>query len=125
MGPQVPGPKVSDPDQYRQIYLDALAGVAAANQNGSIEAIRLCVLSTGFYGPPNPADTQPMVGDAARIILEALTASVKLPSAAQLPATMLINCSSNSGYERDAFTHAANALGISVTSAGFTLDSAT
>lgn len=125
VGPQVPGPKVSDPDQYRQIYLDAFAGVAAANQNGSIEAIRLCVLSTGIYGPPDPADKQPMVRDAARIILEALTASAKLPSAAQLPTTMLINCSSKSGYERDAFTHAAGALGISVTSDGFTLDSAT
>jgi len=124
VGPRVPGPKVADHDEYRQIYLDAFAEVTAANQNGKIEAMRLCVLSTGVYGPPNPKDKPPMARDAAGVILEALVAAANLPSSAQLPGTMLVNCSNSSGYERDAFTHAATARGITVTSAGFTLDSA-
>jgi len=124
VGPRVGGPIVADHDQYRQIYLDAFAEVTAANQNAKIEAMRLCVLSTGIYGPPNPKDKQPMARDAASVILEALVEAANLASAAQLPATMLVNCSSTQGYERDAFTHAATALGITVSSAGFTLDSA-
>jgi hypothetical protein len=121
VGPRVGGPVITDHKQYAQIYLDAFAEVIAANGNGAIEAIRLCVLSTGIYGPPNPKDKQPMARDAAGVILDALVAGTKLPGAAQLPSTMLVNCSSTMGYERDAFTYAATARGITVTSAGFTL----
>ncbi len=121
VGPRVGGPVVADHKEYAQIYLDAFAEVIAANGNSAIQAIRLCVLSTGVYGPPNPKDKPAMARDAAGVILDALVAGAKLPGAAQLPSTMLVNCSSTMGYERDAFTYAATARGITVTSSGFTL----
>jgi hypothetical protein len=121
VGPRVGGPVIIDHKEYAQIYLDAFAGVIAANGSSAIQAIRLCVLATGLYGPPNPKDKQPMVRDAASVILDALVAAAKLPGAAQLPSTMLVNCSSTMGYERDAFTYAATARGITVANSGFTL----
>lgn len=123
VGPQVQGSKFPDPGLYRQIYVDAFSEVARANKAGAmVEAIRLTMISTGIYGPADPHDAASLAEDAARLIIEALEAAAQLPDASHLPAAMLVNNSEvahPSNKERNAFSAAAKARGIRVTSDGF------
>ena len=115
-----------DPNQYRQIYVDAFSAVASANKNAGagkqIDAIRLTMLSTGIYAGTDPLA---IAREAAGLILDAVEAAAQLTDAASLPLTMLINNTTNGNYpnkEKDAFTQAARARNITVTASGFTLD---
>ena len=135
VGPMLPTLKSLDPKQYEQIYVDALAGVAEHNAavakggNGSpVVALRLVMVSTGIYGPqpPDGKEAEAVRCAVAGLILDAVCAVAKTAAAKDLPTTMLINCATVAGrktpsYEIDAFTNAAEARGITVTSEGFEL----
>jgi hypothetical protein len=127
VGPIIHQGVIGDRDQYRQIYVDALDSVAAANRaaasNGRIEALRITMLSTGIYSAGLPAaQATALARDAATLILDALAAAAAGPAVADLPATILINTATPVSKEIDAFTYAAGQRKLAVTAAGFVLD---
>jgi hypothetical protein len=131
VGPHLPT-RIVERDPFRQVYVDALEAVAmaqrAAGPSAPRVALRLTLLSTGIYGGilPNTPDTvvKALNRDVAALVLEAAAAAAKGPHATDLPATILVNADRRTqpGKEVDAFTHAAAARGIQVSSTGFDFD---
>jgi hypothetical protein len=132
VGPVLSGTKIPDPGQYLQIYLDALNAVAEENKSAAakatngkaerIEGLRMTMVSTGIYAPPDADDAAAVRAEAAGLILDAIATAAAGPDALHLPTTFLINCGSPTSDEIDAFSNAAKALNITATEEGFTLD---
>ena len=126
VGPVIDGGVIADRDQYRGIYAAALDSVAAANRDAvpaqRIDALRLTMLSTGIYSQGlSAAQAAALARDAATLILEAIAVAASGPHAADMPAMILINTAKPVSKEIDAFTHAANERGLSVTADGFAI----
>lgn len=110
---------IVDTGAYQQIYADALDAIAAWNaKHPTIENFRVVMLGTGINaGTPSPALNQ----QAAGLIVDAVIAALKAKPSLQT-LNILVNTNDTVGggaTERDAFTAAAKAKGVTPTRAGF------
>ncbi len=113
------GGTIVDTAAYQQIYADALDAIAAWNtKHPTIENFRVVMLGTGINaGTPSPALNQ----QAAGLIVDAVIAALKAKPSLQT-LNILVNTNDTVGggaTERDAFTAAAKAKGVTPTRAGF------
>jgi len=117
VGPQLTSLGIVDRDGYKQIYLDALAGISKWNQDhpkAKIENFRVTMLSTGAFGSPA------FMSDSAGLIVQAVKEAAKA-DASLTGITILVNSNYPSALEPAAFGAAATAAGIKATTAGFDL----
>jgi hypothetical protein len=124
VGPKLTSAGITDESQYRGIYIDAFAAVVNSNANTSgnqIAAVRITMLSTGIYAGGDPTT---LYNTSARCILDGIQEAAAAAAEADFPPTVLVNNATESdgtNKEVDSFTHAAEARGLPVDSAGFVL----
>ena len=97
VGPVLGAAGITNRAQYAQIYTDAIAQIAAANanENASIEGMRITMLSTGIYAQ-SVDDPQQLISDSAQLIVEGVANGVAA-NPSHGPITILINASSDHG----------------------------
>lgn len=132
VGPVLGKPGLVNETQYQQIYFDAIEAIDAWNQRGhTIAGLRITMLSCGIYA--GLVDDKDLLYEKAaeNIIVGIARAVRRFPRPSGL--NILVNTNDSvkppehNGKphiprERPAFTAAAHGLGITVDTAGFTVD---
>jgi len=97
VGPVLGRAGITNRAQYAQIYTDAITQISAANanDNASIEGMRITMLSTGIYAQ-SVDDPQKLITDSAQLIVEGVANGVAA-NPSHGPTTILINASRDHG----------------------------
>ncbi len=120
VGPMLGASGITDTQGYKQIYLDALTGIAAWNKQhppAAIQNFRITMLSTNAYAGTGNKET--LRQQAAGLIIDAVKEAMQADSSLQSLQILINTNDSQASSERDAFDAAAKSKGLNPIGEGF------